>query len=307
MSIREKFLEEIGNTYVIKKGKSTFNLYNYTSIKKINNKKYSYCLIKKFDTKKEAENHISNLIGKDSRNPFYSFMKEMTKFQETRKALLKLAVKALIPENKRILRMKKNLIQKELGNIRKELNNIMDQFKKVRSYISEMIFSSAINNFILFTSNIITITHKIEPKLLVKNEGNKDTQKSKVNLSSLIENEKDELIEEITNKFVRKIMYQNFTNINQFLKSRLKINMFRKRGNNLEKVQHYINIRNLLTHNNGVIDEKFIKNVKGLEKKAFAVGEKITIDKKILKELLDLLINIATDTYEQLIEIYKMK
>ena len=67
----------------------------------------------------------------------------------------------------------------------------------------------------------------------------------------------------------------------------------------IENYQEIIARRNIITHNNGKVDRKYLREVKN---SSFKLGEKIKIDKEYLKHSIKILHGLASIVTKQVIE-----
>ena len=96
------------------------------------------------------------------------------------------------------------------------------------------------------------------------------------------------MIEEVAELAVVNYMHQGLKNISQLFDKKLGIKIYRG-DKEFERIFIAVEIRNLLVHNNGIINRKFLQKTKLSLKR----GNKIKIKEDYLMKTADLLFNTA--------------
>lgn len=110
--------------------------------------------------------------------------------------------------------------------------------------------------------------------------------------------DRDEIISRIAEEKIRSIFYGNPVDFFKKDKARIgidrELNTYYKKA--LEKYAEIIARRNIFIHNEGAVDSKYLREVKG---STFSKGDKPTIDKNYLKESIQILHGLATIVTDQ--------
>lgn len=126
-------------------------------------------------------------------------------------------------------------------------------------------------------------------------------QKEKLLKVILESNDKSEIITKIAEEKIRGIFYGKPSDF--FTKDKAKIGIDKNIESYyklaIEKYQEIIARRNIITHNNGKVDRKYLREVKN---PIYKLGEKIKIDKAYLRESIQVLHGLATVATKQALE-----
>lgn len=171
--------------------------------------------------------------------------------------------------------------------------------------IPEAVFLTSIALFEAFISDTAKIAYTSAPKtfLLRKIKGEEKDQVSEQEnnklLRMLIESaNKEEVIERYTEEKLRGIFYGNPVDV--FKKNKLGFDLDKTTGKNCEQeLTLYAEIvarRNVLVHNLGRIDQKYIREVDGT---TFNPGDKVTIERNYLFQSLAVLNDLAKSYISQ--------
>lgn len=114
-------------------------------------------------------------------------------------------------------------------------------------------------------------------------------------------NDKNEIISRIAEEKIRGIFYGNPVDFFEKDKAKIGLNTHFKDTYNLalHKYKEIIARRNVLAHNNGKVDRKYLREV---DNPMFNLGDKIVIDKVYLKESIFLLHGLSTIVVERVIK-----
>jgi len=126
-------------------------------------------------------------------------------------------------------------------------------------------------------------------------------QQSKLLKVIIDSTDKTEIIGRIAEEKIRGIFYGNPADFFEKDKARIGLNNHFKDNYKLalEEYKEVIARRNVLTHNNGKVDRKYLREVKT---PTFSLGDKVTIDKTYLKHSIFLLHGLSTVVVEQVIK-----
>jgi len=126
-------------------------------------------------------------------------------------------------------------------------------------------------------------------------------QQSKLLKIIINSSDKTEIIGRIAEEKIRGIFYGNPVDFFEKDKARIGLNTYFKDNYPLalEEYKEVIAMRNILTHNNGKVDRKYIREVNN---STFSLGDTVTISKTYLKDSIFLLHGLSTIVVEQVIK-----
>jgi len=126
-------------------------------------------------------------------------------------------------------------------------------------------------------------------------------QQSKLIKLIIDSSDRNEIIGRISEEKIRGIFYGNPSDFFEKDKARIGLNNYFKDNYKLalEEYKEVIARRNILTHNNGHVDRKYLREVRNT---TFKLDEKVTITKAYLKESIFLLHGLSTIVLEQVIK-----
>lgn len=117
-----------------------------------------------------------------------------------------------------------------------------------------------------------------------------------------ISEDRDEILDKIAEEKIRSIFYGN--PVDFFIKDKAKIGIDKTFGRTYSKaIQQYSELiarRNIITHNDGKVDRKYLREVKN---SSFKIGDKPTIDKEYIRDSIKLLRNISAKVTSQVIDV----
>lgn len=232
-------------------------------------------------------------------NAYKVYMEKTIGLQKTRITLLKMMSVVLKGMNshdrsvKLFERMQKISPETKemLENIdkrRRELKQISDDYENNEHTILEMFFIADVNTYLVFIQDLMIEVFCRRPQLL----GDKE-----IKLYEIIKkNDLGSIVKETAELVVAQVMYQDFKQLCKFINKSLKINVY-KDDSELNKIYLRIQIRNLLVHNNGVINKTFILKTKSNLK----MGQKIKMSEEYLNKTNNLLVENVDFISEQIV------
>lgn len=164
----------------------------------------------------------------------------------------------------------------------------------------------AVLTFEDYITDIIKIVYLDIPTILLRNQSNNSNSSGYKNLLELVlkANDKEDIVNKLVEEKIRSIFYGNPLDIFEKDKAHLGLGSYFKdnHSNDLKTYRKIIAIRNIIAHNNGKVDSKYIREVDS----TVALGRKVVIDREFLKETIYLLSMLATQLTRLVIEnIYK--
>lgn len=178
----------------------------------------------------------------------------------------------------------KSSMEKEI----KEIDKTLREYKDKMPLLFEMLFTDKVNTFLYYISDVMLEIYHSKPELL---------SNKKIDFYKIIKTQNiTEVIRDFAEETIINIMHQNFGNIVQVFSNKFKIQICQNKTEE-KRISNAIEIRNLLVHNNGIINSKFLKKTK----LQFTRGKKIKITKDYFKEVSDILVGAAFRTDEQTI------
>jgi|GEM_PF-2397812 len=155
-----------------------------------------------------------------------------------------------------------------------------DYYDRMIDFAGESGLCHVVNHYLVFISSLVKDAFKCDKRLLHSFD---KTYKIKelINFSSI-----DEMVNSFIDDTIYDLSYKGFAQLDDFLKNKMNLGLFPDRNILLELIEK----RNLITHNRGKIDERFIEKVQHISIANYTVGEHIKIDFEILYSALDRLI-----------------
>lgn len=153
-----------------------------------------------------------------------------------------------------------------------------------------------------YITDLIKIVYLDTPDLLSSGQNNSSNPSGYQKLLKLVltSNDKQEMVDKLIEEKIRSIFYGNPLEIFEKDKAKLNLGSYFK-DNHSEELKTYrkvVAVRNIIAHNNGKIDRKFLREVDtNLE-----LGKKFIIDRDFLREAISTLLMLATQMTKLVIE-----
>lgn len=143
------------------------------------------------------------------------------------------------------------------------------QLRGYRQELIEMFFSRLIDNFQVYIVDIIREILKIKPQIL-------HNRQPEVSMEQLLKYENmGDLIKEIIENKVNSLSYDGLGKMQEWCKQRgIPLEIPEKKR---ETIIEYIATRNLIIHNRGYVDERYVKTIKTSEFKS-GMKRKLSVD-----------------------------
>lgn len=160
----------------------------------------------------------------------------------------------------------------------------------------------AVLTFEDYITDLIQIVYLDIPTILSSGQNNNSNSTGYQKLLKLVltSEDKQEIVDKLVEERIRSIFYGNPLDVFEKDKANLGLGTYFK-DNHSQELKTYrkiIAVRNIIAHNNGKIDRKFIKEVDlNLE-----LGKKFIIDREFLKEAISTLLLFATQTTRLVVE-----
>lgn len=160
----------------------------------------------------------------------------------------------------------------------------------------------AVLTFEDYITDLIRIVYLDRPTLLSSGQNDSSNPSGYQKLLKLVltSSDKQEIVDKLVEEKIRSIFYGNPLDIFEKDKAKLNLGSYFK-DNHSEELKTYrkvVAVRNIIAHNNGKIDRKFIREVdSNLE-----LGKKFIIDRDFLREAISTLLMLATQTTRLVIE-----
>ncbi len=204
--------------------------------------------------------------------------------------------------------LKKEIIP--LMNFESVYSNTMTPFKKqwvygvIHRQQRKIIGQRALLYVVSVTEDFLQkVTYRVYRDFEDKLETTMETPEQQSKLLKIIVNSSDktEIIGRIAEEKIRGIFYGNPTDFFEKDKARIGLNNHFKINYKLaiEEYKEIIARRNVLTHNNGKVDRKYIREVKN---STYLLNDKVSISKTYLKDSIFLLHGLSTIVVEQVIK-----
>lgn len=142
----------------------------------------------------------------------------------------------------------------------------VDVFKKQQGLFKELIMCRAVDNYLTYLTQLITIVLQANPEMLKSSET--------ITLQELLSHESlEQVIHHVVERKVNELSYKGIRDLYDYLKQRYGIDLF-KDAEDLETTAKYVEMRNVITHNRGIINQQFIKRLK---EKMDYIGQHVSV------------------------------
>lgn len=228
------------------------------------------------------------------REPTKSFNKFSKKFLRTIKLQIMLNDLLIFTLKHKISKVSSITKSIQENNIKKEIKNIdktLREHTKEIPLIFEMLFVEKVNAFLYYISDILLEIYCSKPELL----NDKQIKFYEITQSHNI----TEIIRNYAERVVYNKMHDPFNNIVQTFVNTFKIQICQDKSQQ-KSISNTIETRNLLVHNNGIINSKFLKKTKF----KLTRGKKIKITKDHFKKVDDILFGAALRTDTQAVRTF---
>jgi len=148
-----------------------------------------------------------------------------------------------------------------------ETNAPVPGLEKYLPLICEMTFQRNVDNFLTSISDILTIVFTVRPEML--------TSEEKLTYKEVLEYEtKQELIAALAERKVMDLSFKGLKELAEYLSAKHGFVLFEQAAD-LERAAILVEKRNLLAHNRGYVNKRYLTRVKGAKEK---LGERLNID-----------------------------
>jgi hypothetical protein len=151
---------------------------------------------------------------------------------------------------------------------------------KYNYFIRELMLSRSVDNYLAYIAELLFLIYKTRPDMLKSSE--QITIEAVLKHSSM-----DELLVTLAEKKVHELSYQGIKELSNYLKSKTNLVLFSS-SEELEKAIEIIEIRNLIIHNRGVVNNVYLKKT---QHKHYKAGDKIALSFELVGEYLAFLTN----------------
>jgi len=156
-----------------------------------------------------------------------------------------------------------------------------------------------------YMTDLIEIVYLDFPGKLHSNKKDSENDNDHIGHSKLIKlilesSDKEEIIDKLVEEKIRGIFYGNPLDVFEKDKAKLEFGTYFKENhkNDLKKLKSIIAIRNIIAHNNGIIDRKYIRESDNNAK----LGNKVKISREFLKETIYIISNLTTHATRLILE-----
>ena len=166
------------------------------------------------------------------------------------------------------------------------VEGIYEKYESMLEYypfLLEQCIIIAKSYFDYYINDIIRYHLSSFPNVLLKNDAN-DNEKKKVNLELIYKhNDIEDLRNNIIEDEIYRIGYKSLRNLIKYMKDVLGLKLVITEED-IEKMCEVIEIRNIIIHNGGVVNNNFILKTKG--KSSYNLNEKIILSKELTENCL---------------------
>ncbi len=163
-------------------------------------------------------------------------------------------------------------------------------------FIRELMLSRGVDNYLAYISELLFLIFKSKPEMLKSNE--QITIETILHHSSM-----DDLLITIAEKKVHELSYQGLKELALYLKSKFGLILFQSQAEILKAIE-IIEIRNLIIHNRGVINNIYLKKTKS---KNYEIGQKLDLSIETIQDYLNFLANSVQEIDSAAIDKFSLK
>lgn len=190
----------------------------------------------------------------------------------------------------------------DLLPISKETKPNLHKMRNFRRLFLEILYCRGIDNFLTYISNLLQLIMRAKPDLLKSNE--QIRVEEALSFDSI-----DSLTSHIIEKKVSELSYLGMRDLDKYLKDRIGLSPFRDE-NELNRAVDTILVRNLITHNRGIVNKIFISRASRIIAEIGTIiplkNETVFAELEFLKSSALNLDKSASDKFKLLTESLKM-
>jgi len=162
--------------------------------------------------------------------------------------------------------------------------------------VEHMIHCHAVDNFLTYVSDLISLAYRTRPEMLKSTES--------VKLDEILEyTTMEDLVSYLVDRKVNELTYQGMRRIDSYLSGRFSFRLFEKEATSKNAVR-IVEARNVIVHNRGFVSHIFISRVPDC---ALKIGQRLEITWKTLFEDLTFLSTSASDIDARAIQKFNLR
>jgi hypothetical protein len=160
-----------------------------------------------------------------------------------------------------------------------EERGAVDELRRNRQLVLEMTQSRAVDNFLVFVSELLALSYRARPEMLLSRlrdaPGQQAREQESVPLQLVLEHETiDELLEALVERRVTALAYRGVGDLQTYLDGQLGLKLFDS-AESLARAVELVEQRNLIAHNRGVINNLFLARVP--DASTYELGAKLVL------------------------------
>lgn len=167
---------------------------------------------------------------------------------------------------------------------------------QVLPFLTEITYCRYVDNFLYYLSEFLRIIFLTNTNMLKSNETL--TAEEIIKCQSI-----EEIMELIAEKRLTQINYKGIRDFEKYVRERLGFELFHEPGS-LDAISLIVEIRNLVTHNQGIVNKLFVKRIPDGK---WNVGEKVKLSAEDLIAAVNILSKSVSDIEIRGAAIYKYK
>jgi hypothetical protein len=171
-------------------------------------------------------------------------------------------------------------VAKERGSATKTLSSF-------RIVLLEMVHCRSVDNFLTYVSELLTLVFRTRPETMRSGDSEK--------LDYILQFQSmDDLVAAIAEKRVNDLSYEGIGKLSKYLEDRIGLELF-TRQDDLERARYLVELRNLIVHNRGIVNQSFLSRLSHSNQKLGKVGEPIDLNVDVVFDGCDFLVADAFD------------
>jgi hypothetical protein len=170
-----------------------------------------------------------------------------------------------------------------------------NEMKKHEGVFAQMMLCRMVDSYLTYVSDLLTIIFQTRPEMLKSNE--------KVPIEFILEHgSMNELLHALVEEKVHKLSYKGFRELNEYMFEQYGL-LLVEEGDPFTALLILIEVRNLLSHNRGVINRVFCERVPDF---AIHIGKTVPVEYEKIKEHRSYLLKVTKALDRRAIEKFKL-
>ena len=164
---------------------------------------------------------------------------------------------------------------------------------RVQARLYEMVFQRLVDQYLTYLAHILALLFRTRPETLHAPLDEGRRADSGIALETILQHETmEELLDTIVDRRVQDLSYRGMADVAKFLRRRLGFDLFESHKD-LETAVLMVELRNLLAHNRGVVNETFLSRVGS--RSPWKLGARVVLDRDTHENFIGFMERTAAD------------